>query len=375
MNAGTYISGTVHIGLIGWLLVGDVFRSAPPEPEITDVSVISATEFDALFASSAAPEIDVNLAQMPTPPTEDALDQPIQLSEDVAPELTDVSDPDLPQEQESMPDITGLQILPDAEISLEVPTMAAPSFEVGPDVEIDDSPEDKPRDAPRVAPVPFLRPDQDVAVDDTVAEAAAEVEAAEVTVEDTQAAAPEEATTEIVTEAETPAGAPTSVPVPRLRPQPNPALAAPAPSPEPPKPDTTSSALAAALAEAEAVEEPPASVQEPQIPLGPPMTLAEQESLRVAVSACWNTGSLSSAALRVTVVVAMQMAESGRPITNTVRLVSSTGGEGDAITQAYEAARRAILRCGAKGYDLPQEKFGQWRDIEMTFNPEKMRIK
>lgn len=44
-------------------------------------------------------------------------------------------------------------------------------------------------------------------------------------------------------------------------------------------------------------------------------------------------------------------------------------------TQAFEAARRAILRCGATGYDLPAEKYGQWRDIEMTFNPEKMRIK
>lgn len=375
MNAGTYISGAVHIGLIGWILVGDVFRSDPPEPEVTEVSVISATEFDAMFASSAAPEVDITLAQMPTPPAEDLLDQPVQLSQDVAPDLSEVADPDLPQEQEAMPDITGLQVLPDAEISLDVPTMALPSFDAGPDIRIDDSAESKPRDAPRVAPVPFLRPDQDVAVDDAVSEAAAEVEAPEVTVEETQDAAPEEATTEIVTEAEKPAGAPTSVPVPQLRPQPNQAIAAPDPSPELPKPDTTSSALAAALAEAEAVDEALASVQEPQIPLGPPMTLAEQESLRVAVSSCWNTGSLSSAALRVTVVVGLQMAETGKPITSSLRLVSSTGGDGDAVTQAYEAARRAILRCGTKGYDLPQEKFGQWRDIEMTFNPEKMRIK
>ncbi len=375
MNVGTYISGAIHIGLIGWLLVGDVFRSDPPEPEVTDVSVINATEFDAMFASSAAPEIDINLAQMPAPPAEDVLDQPIQLSQDVAPELTDVADPDLPQEQETMPDVTGLQVLPEAEVSLDVPTMAMPSFDAGPDIKIDNNPESKPRDAPRVAPVPFLRPDQDVAIGNAVTQAAAEVEAPEVVVEESQDAAPEEATTEIVTEAEKPAGAPTSVPVPKLRPQPKDDIAAPEPSPETPKPDTTSSALAAALAEAEAVDEVPATAEEPQIPLGPPMTLAEQESLRVAVSGCWNTGSLSSAALRVTVVVAVQMAETGKPVSTTIRLVSSTGGEGEAITQAYEAARRAILRCGAKGYDLPQEKFGQWRDIEMTFNPEKMRIK
>ncbi|MDZ4134880.1 MAG: energy transducer TonB, partial [Paracoccaceae bacterium] len=43
--------------------------------------------------------------------------------------------------------------------------------------------------------------------------------------------------------------------------------------------------------------------------------------------------------------------------------------------QAYEAARRAIIRCGATGFKLPAEKYDQWRNIEMVFNPEKMRIK
>ncbi|MEQ9675666.1 MAG: energy transducer TonB, partial [Roseovarius indicus] len=40
-----------------------------------------------------------------------------------------------------------------------------------------------------------------------------------------------------------------------------------------------------------------------------------------------------------------------------------------------EAARRAIISCVADGYKVPPEKYDQWRDIEMTFNPEKMRIK
>lgn len=373
MNTGTYISGAAHIGLIGWLLIGDVFRSEAPEPTITDVSVISATEFDAMFASSEAPEIAVDLAQLPEPPSEEELAELAKPTEDVAPNLTEISDPELPQEQETMPDVTGLQLLPDAEVSFDAPTMALPSFDQGPDIEIDNSPENKPRDAPRVAPVPFLRPDQDVAVDTEVTESAQAQEAPVVVETDSQDAAPEEATTEIVTEAEKPAGAPTSVPVPRLRPQPTQDFAAPEPAPEPPKPDAD--ALAAALAEAQDAPEPAATSQQDDIPMGPPMTLAEKETLRVTVSSCWNTGSLSSAALRVTVVVGVQMAETGKPVSGSIRLITSEGGSGDAVTQAYEAARRAILRCGAKGYDLPQEKFGQWRDIEMTFNPEKMRIK
>ena len=41
------------------------------------------------------------------------------------------------------------------------------------------------------------------------------------------------------------------------------------------------------------------------IPRGPPMTQGEREALRVAVQQCWNVGSLSSEALRTTVVVSV----------------------------------------------------------------------
>ena len=58
-------------------------------------------------------------------------------------------------------------------------------------------------------------------------------------------------------------------------------------------------------------------------------------------------------------------------------MATPLGRVGSELTeaQAYEAARRAIIRCGAKGFDLPREKYDHWRDIKMTFNPEKMRIK
>jgi hypothetical protein len=56
-------------------------------------------------------------------------------------------------------------------------------------------------------------------------------------------------------------------------------------------------------------------------------------------------------------------------------MLSASGGGDAAAKQAFEAARRAIIRCGNDGFDLPVEKYDHWRDIEMTFNPEKMRIK
>ena len=34
------------------------------------------------------------------------------------------------------------------------------------------------------------------------------------------------------------------------------------------------------------------------------------------------------------------------------------------------------LRCqGSEGYDLPQEKYQQWKQIEMTYNPDEMRLR
>ena len=51
----------------------------------------------------------------------------------------------------------------------------------------------------------------------------------------------------------------------------------------------------------------------------------------------------------------------------------ASGGSGQAAEVAWQAARRAILRCEGAGYGLPAEKFAQWREIEMVFNPARMR--
>ena len=212
--------------------------------------------------------------------------------------------------------------------------------------------------------------------------------------EQQEATAPEEATTEIVTEAtrdparsprppsnrpaarapvqqaeapprETVAEAPAATPAPEPTPDPT-----PTPAPEPSQTDADAIAAAVAAAQSSATETPA-----PAAPSGPPLSAGEKESLRVAVSACWNVGSLSSEALRTTVVVTVSMNPDGTPNTGTIQLAGSSGGSDGAARQAFEAARRAIIRCGAEGYQLPADKYGQWQNIEMTFNPERMRIK
>jgi hypothetical protein len=223
-------------------------------------------------------------------------------------------------------------------------------------------------------------PEPDTQVSDTLTEEVVEDDSAEIEREATEGGAPEEATTRIVTEAmEEPSAAPTSSIRPQTRPaRPTPAPVAETPAAQPtqqaqsePAP-STSDAVAEALAQAMAggAASPAAGGQS-----GPPMTSGERDALRVAVQQCWNVGSLSSEALRTTVVVAVSMTEDGRPMPETLRMMSYDGGSAEAARQAFESARRAIIRCGANGFNLPPDKYAQWRDIEMTFNPENMRIR
>ncbi|MGR3574009.1 MAG: hypothetical protein ACU0CF_04640 [Sagittula sp.] len=84
---------------------------------------------------------------------------------------------------------------------------------------------------------------------------------------------------------------------------------------------------------------------------GPVCAGGMQTPLSEKVQSCWNTGALSSAALRLTLQVAFDLDQQGELNSGTIRLVSATGGSGGAVEQAFQAARRAIIRCGADGYD------------------------
>jgi len=131
--------------------------------------------------------------------------------------------------------------------------------------------------------------------------------------------------------------------------------------------EDTASAIAGALEEA--LAEPAESPTE-----GPPLTRSETDGFRIAVQDCWVV-DVGSQAANVTVTVAFDMDRSGQVVASTLRMSSASGGDASATETAFQAARRAILRCQGDGYTLPPEKFDQWKSVEMTFNPESMRIR
>lgn len=376
MNTGQVISGAGHLGLIAFALFGGAFQSEPLPFEVTEVTAISSEEFAALTQGEVAPEAVANV-DTPEPPQDgeapaltSEADTPPERSE---PEVAETAPPD------EVPDPVDPAPAPQADVGDEPPVMQPPQEDSALLVP-EESPRPQQRPAPRVAPEPVAEPEPDVQVDDVERqEVTPSEEPADVVEEESEATAPEEATTEIVTEAEendVANAAPTQSIRPRSRPSPpEPAEqepdAAAAQSEDTETPETDDSAVNDALAEALGQS----GTSSNDAPQGPPLTAGEKDALRVAVQNCWNVGSLSSEALRTTVVVGVDMSEDARPVNSSIQMLSASGGSGDAAKQAFEAARRAIIRCGSRGFDLPVEKYDHWRDIEMTFNPERMRIK
>ncbi|SEK22808.1 Cell division and transport-associated protein TolA [Roseovarius azorensis] len=380
MNTGQIISGAGHLALIGWALIGGVFRSDPLPFEVVEATAISTEEYAALIARQSAPEAAA-VVDTPEPPAPGEAAPGLSSEADAAPESAPPEASGTPP-PDATPDVSEVTPPAPAEVADAAPVLEVPQEDVAIMVpEVSRRPE--PRPAPRVAPEPVAQPEPDVKVDEVARPEVTPDESAEVVQEPSEASAPEEAATEIVTEAEKPKE---TAPSTSLRPKPRPARPAavaqetpteapkptptetPKPAPVQPKTDQNSvnAALAAALGGGQQTTERPA---------GPPLTSGEKDALRVAVQQCWNVGSLSSEALATTVVVTVGMAEDGKPKTGSIRMLSSSGGSDAAARQAFEAARRAIIRCGANGFNLPVEKYDQWRDIEMTFNPERMRIK
>jgi len=327
MRRELYVSAGLHIALLLWVAFGDILfhRNTETDFQVTGVQIISTAEFEELTQAASLPP---------------------------APELT--PDP-----------------APQPEVQPQPPEISAPPLGAE-DAPPSDTP--TPEAAPRVAPTPAPAPPPDAEIAPTVVETTPEPDAqSETPVEQKVAQAPEAATTQIVTEAETPAAslAPIASPVPTARPQRPTPEPEPQPEPEPaPEPaDPLADAIAAAVADAVSA---PAT---PSVPSGPPLSSGEVDGLIADVRACWNVGALSSEAQRTIVTISVTLGQDGRPDAGSIRMIDSSGGSDASVSQAFEAGRRAILRCGANGFNLPPEKYDQWQTIEMVFNPEQMRLR
>jgi len=380
VNTGFHISIAAHSVFIALLLFGGLFtRDRLPPVSVADVTVISAEEFAALSAptSAAAPDLATEAAQPVPPVTQPPPPRP---QPESPPERADPPEADTPREPEAAPEVPELQPVPPAEVTDTAPSISPPGDGLDAAALPEESaPPPAERVAPEAAPPPPLEAET---APDATPEVATDAPG-DIVEERTTATAPEEATTEIVTEAEEERDlAPTSSPRPTARPaRPVQTAAAETPPAATPAPETAAEPatdptpapvpdddlIAAAVADA-------VSQAQETAPSGPPLTGSERDAFRLSVQRCWVV-DVGSEAASVTVVVGMSLNRDGTVADGSLRLLEGSGGSDSAVQTAFQVARRAILRCGASGFDLPVEKYDQWRNIEMTFNPEGMRLR
>lgn len=366
MNTGHVISGVGHIGLIGWMFLGGFINPQPTPFEVTEVAVISGAEFQAMIDARQAPAEITETAQPAAPvvtpdaPEVDAAPEPAE--PETPPPVPEVAE-ETPQEPPT-PEET-----PVPEVSEVAPEAPEPPAEVTVETpEVAERPVERPAD--RIAPTPAPAPEEDVRPSETAEPAVTPEDTGETVEPPREAAVVPEATDRTVTEAdESPKAAVTaSRRPPARRPEPPaPRRVAETPTPAAPTESDTDAAVQAALDSA-------LSSATADVPTGPPLSSGEKDALRLAVQGCWvvDPGAQSAG---VTVTIAMSMEQNGTVVQSSLRMIGSEGGDAGAVDAAFQSARRAILRCQKGGYDLPADKYGQWQEIEMTFNPERMRIR
>ena len=376
MSPGSYISFALHLGFVGWLVFSGDFSRKPSELSVADVSVISSEVFD-IMVNNSSPEISTAIPSAEAIPVVEAAVGPSTPQVDEAPVqvpqgLSQISPGDaLPSRRpDAVAPVQDVVILPPVELQ-------APRMEDSAQQPLQTSLPPKPRPAQRIAPTAIAAPDIEMDLGAQSREAAAPQEAPAEVAQAQEAQAPEAAAPEIVTEAEKPSAAPVvtaNAPErsvrPRSRPAP-PAAQVPEPAavePESSQIDPVTAALNAALM---AGDEAPVGPEAAAAPL------AEQfiRGMQRAIAECWNLGALSSAALSTIVVVEMELTRDGKPVANSIKMLGFEGGDEISAERAFETALRAIQGCGAQGFELPKDQFATWRRVELTFNPEKMRVR
>ncbi len=367
-STGTTISAIGHVGLIVWLLAGWGLTSDPLPFEVTEVSVVSGEEYAAIVAATTpdpATELDAApvapaVDETPPAPTEDA--PPEVTQPDAAPEAPPEEAPP-PPTPDPIPEPTDVTDAPP-----DQPTQLLPP--PSPEIDLDVRPQPRPADRIAAEPTAPPPPDADEApeVEQEVSlDATAE---AVVVPEETDAAAPPETATEIVTEAEEPSGAVETSLRPMSRPnRPPPAAEAPPETETASADESVADDVLAAVAAAAATE----TSAEPAANPGPPMTGGEKDAFRVAVQGCWVVDPGAQAA-GVTVTIVFELDRQGR-VTSGPDLLTSSGGTPGVVNAAFESAARAVNRCGRDGFNLPEDKYDQWRVVEMTFDPSGMRLR
>jgi len=332
MRTAVLISGGAHLAIVlAAFVAGQLFSSDDSaEFQVAEVSLVPASSFDADISDklAAAPE---TAPEQPKAPEAASTPDPVAPPEAPAPapnpRPAPVASPPAPTTAESPEDVATLATPPAPETPAPTESAPPPRPEAKPE-----TPE--PPSQPEVAEAPKPEPEKP-----------AEEERAAV------APPPRPRPTRVARAAE-------------AEPEPK-----PQPDPKPEKP--TETAQPAKPTEAAQPARPTAQASAPERS-GPPLTYSEKDGIRFAIQRCWSVPVGLEAAENLSVTLGVTLSREGQ-ITAGPDLIEPKGTLSPGHKVAYQAARRALMRC-APYTGFPPEKYAQWRELEVTFNPKEMVI-
>ena len=87
---------------------------------------------------------------------------------------------------------------------------------------------------------------------------------------------------------------------------------------------------------------------------------------------CWSV-NMDDPAATVMVQIGFSLLDAGKVDYESIRLLHHDAADHDTALRAFEAGRRAIVRCQKGGYQILPEKYEELKETVLTFDPKNFR--
>jgi outer membrane biosynthesis protein TonB len=105
-----------------------------------------------------------------------------------------------------------------------------------------------------------------------------------------------------------------------------------------------------------------------------PLSLSERDAIRNQIAACWNVPAGAKDAQDLVIVLHITLNQDGSLVSAELASASIGRYNSDSFFRAAaDSAIRAVRQCSPLK-NLSPEKYGTWRDMELTFNPKDMLL-
>ena len=372
MSIGTYISVTMHAGMVGWLLLNGNFERSPREISVTEISVVSAEMFD-IALNNTPPEIAATIDTALVQPTAEETAPKLSIKPDTLPKQRVQPLMEPPRNVETPPDISDQLALVEDLIIIPPAELLTPIILPAPSDSLETSLKPKPRAASRITSKAVAPSEPDVDIGDFTRDAASPQDTPAEIKDAQTAAAPEASASEIVPEEveQTAALAPEQSTRPQIR--------RVRQVVEIEKKDTSSvvpiiDPLAAALSEALTGSTPDNGSETVVVNLNQ-LTQGLQQAIDEAIGPCNNT-NMSTAAEQTTILVSVAFDSNAKIMPKSVDMVEFLSGDAGSVNVRFEAAKRTLAnwKCRddvskvIRGYQK-DELFSSGQIILIEFGP------